>query len=141
MKIKAEVDRDLSPLSNKENQVYLLLSEGLSRPEIAKKLFRSKSTIDTHFNHILQKLDAFNSSNAIAIGIVRGILSFKKMVIYGVICSSVSGVVSPVSAYASDGDSEPPQQRHVRGRVGNRVSRVFGRCRSNRKEGLDFDEE
>lgn len=78
MKYHADVEPDNSPLSKKENQILGLMAEGLTRVEIAEYLHRSMSTVNTHFMHILQKLDANNRSQAISIAVIKGILSFSK---------------------------------------------------------------
>lgn len=43
-------------LTKKELEVFLFLCEGLTNEEIAKKLFRSKDTVETHLHRIKEKL-------------------------------------------------------------------------------------
>lgn len=57
--------RTVSPLSRREGQVAGLISEGRSNRDIAKRLFISERTADTHVQHILNKL-GFNSRTQIA---------------------------------------------------------------------------
>ncbi|WP_350284531.1 LuxR C-terminal-related transcriptional regulator [uncultured Croceitalea sp.] len=52
-------------LSNREYEVLLEISKGLSNKEIADKLFVSESTIKTHVSNILVKLDAKRRTQAI----------------------------------------------------------------------------
>lgn len=47
-------------LSQRELEIIRLVAEGLSSNEIAKKIFISPRTVDTHRNNILQKLDLPN---------------------------------------------------------------------------------
>jgi len=52
-------------LSNREGEVAVLVAQGLSNREIAKRLFISERTADTHVQHILNKL-GFSSRAQIA---------------------------------------------------------------------------
>lgn len=52
-------------LSNKENEVLTLISEGLTTKEIANKLFVSSRTIETHRANILKKLEVKNTAELI----------------------------------------------------------------------------
>lgn len=54
-----------SRLSRREEEVTTLVTQGLSNREIAKRLFISERTADTHVQHILNKL-GFNSRTQIA---------------------------------------------------------------------------
>ncbi len=46
----------LSLLTKREREIAILLSEGLSCPAIAKKLFLSLQTVKTHCKNIYRKL-------------------------------------------------------------------------------------
>ena len=52
-------------LSNKETEVLVLISEGLTTKEIASKLFVSSRTIETHRANILKKLEVKNTAELI----------------------------------------------------------------------------
>ncbi len=52
-------------LSNKETEVLILISEGLTTKEIAVKLFVSSRTIETHRANILKKLEVKNTAELI----------------------------------------------------------------------------
>ena len=43
-------------LTRREREILLLMSEGLSNPEIAKRLFISLSTTKVHVRHVFRKL-------------------------------------------------------------------------------------
>jgi len=46
-----------SALSDREREVLQLLAEGLSSPQIGKRLFIATSTVETHRRNIMRKLD------------------------------------------------------------------------------------
>lgn len=46
-----------SLLTSKEEEILLLVAEGLTSNEIAEKLFIAKRTVDTHRTHMMQKLE------------------------------------------------------------------------------------
>ena len=52
-------------LTQREHDVLIKMSEGLSNQEIGKALFLSESTIKTHVSNILFKLDAKRRTQAI----------------------------------------------------------------------------
>ena len=52
-------------ISDREYEVLLQLSKGLSNKEIAKALFVSESTIKTHVSNLFVKLDAKRRTQAI----------------------------------------------------------------------------
>lgn len=53
-------------LSNRENEVIILLSKGLSTTEIADRLFLSVNTIQTYRRRLLDKFDARNVAELIS---------------------------------------------------------------------------
>lgn len=52
-------------ISNREYQILVEISEGLSNKEIAEKLFVSESTVKTHVSNLFVKLDARRRTQAI----------------------------------------------------------------------------
>jgi LuxR family maltose regulon positive regulatory protein len=58
----------IDPLSERELEVLKLIANGLSNPEIARKLFLATSTVKRHVNNIYAKLDVHNRTQAVAKG-------------------------------------------------------------------------
>jgi len=52
-------------ISNREYEILVEISEGLSNKEIAEKLFVSESTVKTHVSNLYVKLDAKRRTQAI----------------------------------------------------------------------------
>jgi DNA-binding NarL/FixJ family response regulator len=62
------------PLTDRELAVLRLVMAGNCNRDIAETLFISEETVKTHLRHILQKLGASNRTQAVAIGVRRGII-------------------------------------------------------------------
>ena len=60
------VGHDLTP---REKEVLALLVEGLSNPDIAGRLFVSRSTAKAHVSNILSKLEVSNRAEAISLAL------------------------------------------------------------------------
>ncbi|GAB3699974.1 LuxR C-terminal-related transcriptional regulator [Mariniluteicoccus flavus] len=56
----ASVDEDLDKLSNREREVLRLIARGYAYKEIAKELFISIKTVETHVSSVLRKLQLSN---------------------------------------------------------------------------------
>ena len=67
-------EQDSNLLTDRQIEVLVLLSRGLTNPEIAQQLNVSKHTARHHVSEILGKLNAANRAEAVAIAIQRGIL-------------------------------------------------------------------
>ncbi|MGC1209282.1 MAG: response regulator transcription factor, partial [Ornithinimicrobium sp.] len=52
----AEVDEELDRLSNREREVMRLIARGYQYKEVAKELFISIKTVETHVSSVLRKL-------------------------------------------------------------------------------------
>lgn len=61
-------------LSQREADVLLLLSEGLSIGAIAKRLFVSESTVKSHVSKLYEKLGASNRSQALLTAVRQGLI-------------------------------------------------------------------
>lgn len=55
----------LSPLTNREQEIILLVEMGMTNQEIAKALFVSENTIKTHLKNIFSKTQAINRTDLI----------------------------------------------------------------------------
>ena len=65
---------DRGPLSPKEARVIQFIAEGLTQKQIAQRVNRSLSTINTQLEHIYRKLGAHNATHAVGIAISKGIV-------------------------------------------------------------------
>jgi two-component system, NarL family, response regulator LiaR len=61
-------------LTDREKEILTLMTEGLSNPEIAARVFVSRSTIKFHVSNILSKLGAESRTEAVAIAIHNNLL-------------------------------------------------------------------
>lgn len=61
-----------NPLTDREQEVLRLAADGLTYKEIAKKLFLSAGTVRNYMSEALQKLDAKNKVEAIALAKDKG---------------------------------------------------------------------
>ena len=64
----------VEPLTNREIEILLILSKGLSNQEIAERLFISPETVKRHLYNIYQKFDVKNRQQAIAKAKSLGVL-------------------------------------------------------------------
>ena len=61
-------------LTEREKEILALMVEGLSNPEIAARLFVSRSTVKFHVSNVLSKLGAESRTEAVAIAIQNKLL-------------------------------------------------------------------
>jgi DNA-binding NarL/FixJ family response regulator len=64
---------ELDELSERERDVFRLMTEGLSNGEIGQELFISETTVKTHVTHILQKLGLRDRVQAVVLAYQTGI--------------------------------------------------------------------
>jgi DNA-binding NarL/FixJ family response regulator len=62
-------------LTEREREVLQLIAEGHSNKEIAELLSISVATVETHRNHILQKLDLHNTAELVLFAVRRGVIT------------------------------------------------------------------
>jgi two-component system, NarL family, response regulator NreC len=76
--VSAEVDdrakADADPLSEREREVLRLLALGHTNQEIAKMLYLSVRTVETHRAHIMQKLRLETRAELVRHAIDQGLL-------------------------------------------------------------------
>jgi two-component system, NarL family, response regulator LiaR len=61
-------------LTDRENEVLILLVEGLTNPEIAQRLYVSKSTVKFHVSSILNKFQVTSRTEAVAKALQEGLI-------------------------------------------------------------------
>ncbi|MBN2634648.1 MAG: response regulator transcription factor [Prolixibacteraceae bacterium] len=66
---------DVSRLSSRQIEILKLMGESMSNQEIADRLFISVRTVETHKNHIMQKLNLKNTVDMIKFGIKNNIIN------------------------------------------------------------------
>ena len=65
--------KQLDELSERERDVFRLMSGGLSNAEIVNELYISETTVKTHVTHILQKLDLRDRVQAVVLAHQTGL--------------------------------------------------------------------
>lgn len=61
-------------LTVREREVFVLMAQGLSNPEIAGQLYLSEATVKTHVGHILAKLQARDRVQAVVMAYETGLV-------------------------------------------------------------------
>ena len=77
---KAEIEKEanlLHELTQREEEVLELLTQGITYKGVANKLFISETTVKTHVNNIFQKLQVNDRTQAVLYAINNGFLSKK----------------------------------------------------------------
>ena len=64
----------VEPLTDRELRVLNLVADGLSNPEIARVLSISRNTVKFHVSSIISKLGATSRTEAVTIGVKRGLI-------------------------------------------------------------------
>ena len=65
----------MTTLSERELEVLRLVAEGCSNQDIGDRLYIGVSTVKKHINHIYDKLDVKNRTQAVAVARQRQILN------------------------------------------------------------------
>ena len=74
---EAQEENLLSYLTQREEEVLELLTQGITYKGVANKLFISETTVKTHVNNIFQKLQVNDRTQAVLYAINNGFLSKK----------------------------------------------------------------
>jgi two-component system, NarL family, nitrate/nitrite response regulator NarL len=65
---------DVPSLSERERQVLEMIAEGMSAPEIGRRLYLSTATVKSHLQSLYEKLDVSDRAAAVAAAMRRGLL-------------------------------------------------------------------
>lgn len=76
--IQEDEENLLNYLTNREEEVLGLLTEGITYKGVAQKLFISETTVKTHVNNIFQKLQVNDRTQAVLYAINKGFSTKKK---------------------------------------------------------------
>ena len=68
-------DNNISELSDREHQVLELLAQGMSNKELAEELYISEKTVKNHVSNILRKLSVNDRTQAVILGLKKGMVS------------------------------------------------------------------
>ena len=74
-------EQDFIPeqLSTREREVLLLAAKGLSSKEVAKQLFISERTVQTHLASIYDKLGSRNKTEALLLALKYGVVTLEEL--------------------------------------------------------------
>jgi DNA-binding NarL/FixJ family response regulator len=72
---RPEAPKELDELSDRERDVFRLMSNGMSNAEIGKELYISETTVKTHVTHILQKLNLRDRVQAVVLAYQTGLFN------------------------------------------------------------------
>ena len=77
--VMGEQDFIPEPLSVREREVLLLAANGLSSKEVAKQLFISERTVQTHLASIYDKLGSRNKTEALLLALKYGVVTLEEL--------------------------------------------------------------
>lgn len=65
---------DIQELSDREHQVLELLAQGMSNKKLAEELYISEKTVKNHVSNILHKLSVNDRTQAVIVGLKKGLV-------------------------------------------------------------------
>lgn len=86
---------DQGPLSPKEARVMRLVAEGLTQKQIAQRINRSLSTINTQLEHIYRKLNAHSAVHAVGIAVSKGIITLTILSLFAAAIQIDNKIIRP----------------------------------------------
>jgi two-component system, NarL family, nitrate/nitrite response regulator NarL len=72
--IRLRADHDRPFLSDREREILKLVAEGLTAPEIGRRIHLSTATVKTHLQHLYEKLGVGERAAAVAQAMRRGLV-------------------------------------------------------------------
>jgi DNA-binding NarL/FixJ family response regulator len=66
--------KELEELTEREQEIFRLIADGLSNAQIGKELFNSETTVKTHVTHIFQKLEVRDRVQAVILAYRMGLV-------------------------------------------------------------------
>jgi DNA-binding NarL/FixJ family response regulator len=64
-------------LTDREVEVLELVGQGMNNREIAAAIGRTEATVKVHVSHVIEKLGASGRTDAVAVGVRRGIIHLR----------------------------------------------------------------
>ena len=77
--VVADEENLLNYLTQREEEVLDLLTQGITYKGVAQKLFISETTVKTHVNNIFQKLQVNDRTQAVLYALNNGFLNRRKV--------------------------------------------------------------